>query len=123
SIPEGGLTSVTLAIGTAGNPSDSSNCGGINFDQSQTITAQNPSAVFIFGTDKFTVTPSGGTPINPGDTLTFRPVPLPQPLFNLNPLGLTLTSSPIGNGQACIAYADFGAKGGGNSVCPEFQTN
>ena len=125
--------SVTLAMGNPGtaaapNTLDSSNCGGFNFDQLSAPQPLPPSApqpvTFLFGKDKFTMTPST---INGGDILTFRPVPMPDSLFNLP--GSTLTNSTLGNGQKCVSVADFaGNLNGGPAnirwpVCPEFQTH
>ena len=104
--------SVILALSPGSN-----NCAGFNFDQvSKPMTSSTQVTTFLFGADKFAVTPSN---IASNDILTFRPVPMPTGQFNLP--GLTLTASPFGNGQQCISIADFAAAG--NPVCPEFQTH
>src|SRR5260370_39743780 len=108
--------------GTAAAPNtlDSSNCGGFNFDQVSAPQPSTPQAVtFIFGAEKFIVTPST---ITPGDIITFRPVPMPAGQFNLKG-GSTLPGTPpaIGAGQQCVSVADFAANL--NPVCPEFQTH
>jgi len=117
--------SVILAMGTPGTPAvpntfDSSTCAGFNFDQQQAITAGSPTT-FLFGKDTFQITPSNS---NPGDVVTFRPVPIPANLFNLP--GSKLTNSTRGDGTECVSIADFAAPTGANQpnpVCPEFQTH
>jgi hypothetical protein len=110
SLPHG--QSVTLAMGKPGtvNP-DSGTCAGFNWDQSQAITAGQPTT-FLFGKDSFQVTPSDS---NPGDVITFRPVPIAAGQFGVDPHSL------YGQGQNCITFASFSALG--NPICPEFETH
>jgi hypothetical protein len=103
---------------------DSGNCGGWGADLTLPITAMAPTT-FLFGKDSFQITPTNS---NPGDTILFRPIAMPQSYFNMP--GPTLMSSPVGSGQGCITYADFSAEGGGAEnvgnnnlgVCAELQT-
>lgn len=130
--------SVTLALGAAGDPSsiDSSNCGGYNAPQ-QTSTPTIPplaagtTTTFLFGNDAYKITPVNS---NPGDVLTFIPVPVPAgPLGGLVPPSIpswisgdfgtqpyrenpVFPSAPGSRfsatnfpGQACIPFADFSA--------------
>jgi len=128
--------SVTLALGTQLFPdppglSDSSNCGGYNAPQTQTLVA-GQTAVFAFGNDAYKFTPQNS---NVGDQLTFLPVPVPAgPLgldsWALNAFGLQGPENPVASsplrfsatnypGQACIPISDFSALT--NPVCPEIQ--
>lgn len=115
-----GTNSVRLALSP-----DSSNCGGFNAAQTQTLTAGSPSS-FHFGNDAYTITPFNS---NPGDRLTLLPVPAPAgPLSNE---GTTFGSESLAviptspfsatnyPGQDCIPLSDFSALG--NPVCPEIQ--
>src|SRR5208337_2982504 len=101
-------SSVTLALSPGSN-----NCAGFNDDQvSMPMTSATQQTTFVFGADKFTVTPSN---IQNGDILTFRPVPTPAVYFNLTlptvPAGQTIPagSSPVGVPLKCISIADFAA--------------
>ena len=102
----------TLALST-----DSSNCGGWNADEIQPITTSG--ITFQFGKDSFAVTPQS---INPGDTITFRPIPMPVNQFQV-------TSAPVPNptALACVSIKDFAAAvpvgTSGVAVCPLFQTS
>jgi hypothetical protein len=104
--------SVALALGTAGFPSDTSNCGGFNFDQ-QAALLNFPlgPTVFQAHNDDFIVQ---CTNCNAGDTATWRPVPVP---WNL------VVNLP--NPQKCITYADFSSPNAlqPNGMCVLFQTH
>jgi hypothetical protein len=129
--------SVTLALGSQGGDgpktADSSNCGGVNAPQTQTLTAGTTST-FTFGNDLYKITPFNS---NPGDMLTFLPVPVPAgPLgldswalnaFGLQPLENPVFTSPLRfsatsySTQASIPFSDFSALT--NPVSPEIQLN
>ena len=103
---------MTLALST-----DSSNCGGFNFDQQQPlINDPNQPAVFKANNEDFVVKCSNCTV---GDVATFRPVPVPQSLFNV------AAGSTVGSGQTCVTFADFSSPNPAqpHGVCPEFQTH
>jgi hypothetical protein len=101
--------SVTLALSPGSN-----NCGGFNRDQILPIS-MGKTIVFSFGKDKYALTPT--TPVNPEDTIAFRPEAEPQDVVIVDPL------SPFGitNGvsQTCVSVADFSATT--LPVCPALQ--
>jgi hypothetical protein len=130
----GATQSVTLALGSDPGTADSSNCGGFNQPQRLALTA-GTTTIFTFGNDVYKFTPNNS---NPGDTLSFLPVP-----ESAGPLGTAIATWGAGNfgtqpgpenpvvpspqrfsatnfpGQACAPFADFSALG--NPVCAEIQ--
>jgi len=112
--------SVTLALGTpnAENPnsSDSSNCGGFNAPQTQTLTA-GATAIFPIGTDDYELAALDNLG---GEQIAVLPIPVLQstsnpgstPLNTFNPGSLFSTFS-------CSPYGDFSEAG--NPECTEFQ--
>jgi hypothetical protein len=112
--------SVTLALGTpnAENPnnSDSSNCGGFNAPQTQTLTA-GATAIFPIGTDDYELAAIDNAG---GEQITVLPIPVLQstsnpgstPANTFNPGSLFSTFS-------CSPYGDFSEAG--NPECTEFQ--
>ncbi len=112
--------SVTLALGNpnAENPnnSDSSNCGGFNAPQTQTLTAGG-TAIFPLGTDDFEL---AGIDNMGGEQLTLLPTPV-----------LELATNPGSNASntfnpglvfptfGCSPYGDFSETG--NPECAEFH--
>lgn len=113
--------SVTLALGTpnAENPdnSDSSNCGGFNAPQTQTLTA-GATAIFPVGTDDYELAAIDNSG---GEQITMLPIPVLQ------------TSSEPGSNQyntfnpgtmfpafSCSPYGDFNEYTS-NPECVEFQ--
>lgn len=112
--------SVTLALST-----DSSNCGGFDAAQRQTLTAGSPS-IFNIGNDAYTMIPFNSAH---NDQITLLPVPVPAgPLsndgttFGSETLAVTPTSPFSATNfpsQASIPYADFSASG--NPVGLELQ--
>jgi hypothetical protein len=111
---------VTLALGTpnAENPnnSDSSNCGGFNAPQTQTLTA-GATAIFPIGTDDYELAAIDNAG---GEQITVLPIPVLQstsnpgstPANTFNPGSLFSTFS-------CSPYGDFSEAG--NPECTEFQ--
>lgn len=120
--------SVTLALGSQGavgspKAADSSNCGGFNAPQTQTLVAGTTS-IFPIGNDDYQTTPFNNAT---GDALTVLPIPVPAgPLTTLGKYG-SETVAPLASrfsatnfsSQTCIAYQDLSAIG--NPVCLEFQ--
>jgi len=112
--------SVTLALGTpnAENPnnSDSSNCGGFNAPQTQTLAA-GATAVFPVGTDDYELAALDNAG---GEQITLLPIPVLQSASNpgsnasntFNPGALFSTFS-------CSPYGDLSETG--NPECTEFQ--
>lgn len=113
--------SVTLALGTPNveNPynSDSSNCGGFNAPQTQTLTAGS-TAIFPVGTDDYELAAIDNAG---GEQITMLPIPVLQ------------TSSEPGSNQyntfnpgtmfpafSCSPYGDFN-ESTANLECVEFQ--
>jgi hypothetical protein len=115
---------VVLALGTEGHDavglSDSSNCGGFNFDQQGALLISPPNAPTIFQAhnDDFIVQCNN---CNAGDMATWRPVPVPLNLFTI------LADSTVGliPPEKCIPYADFSSPNAAqpNGVCVLFQTH
>jgi hypothetical protein len=123
---------VILALGTPGtdgfNTSDSSNCGGFNAGQTQTLVA-GATNTFLIGNDDYLFSPVNSAA---GDQLTVTPIPVPA-----GPLGLPAFgggsnfgseipvfsalrfAAPSFPNEACIPYADFSAPL--NPVCVELQ--
>lgn len=113
--------SVTLALGTpnAENPynSDSSNCGGFNASQTQTLTA-GATAKFPVGTDDYELAALDNAG---GEQITMLPIPV-----------LQLSTEPGSNGSntfnpgtnfpafSCAPYGDFN-ESVSNPECVEFQ--
>jgi len=103
--------SVTLALAP-----DSSNCGGYNAPQTQTLTA-GATAIFPIGTDDYELAALDNAG---GEQLTLLPVPVLQSITNpgstqyntFNPGALFSTFS-------CTPYGDFSETG--NPECTEFQ--
>jgi hypothetical protein len=95
---------------------DSSNCGGYNASQTQTLTAGG-TAIFPIGTDDYELTPLNNLG---GEHITLLPVPVLQsssdpgstPFNTFNPGASFSTFS-------CSPYGDLSEAG--NLVCPEFQ--
>jgi hypothetical protein len=114
-------SSVTLALGTpnAGNPSnsDSSNCGGFNAPQTQTLTPGG-TAIFPVGTDDYELAALDNAG---GEQISLLPIPVLQlssepgsNTFNtFNPGALFPTFS-------CAPYGDFN-QAAANPECVEFQ--
>jgi hypothetical protein len=113
--------SVTLALGTpnAGNPnnSDSSNCGGFNAPQTQTLTPGG-TAIFPVGTDDYELAAldnAGGEQISllPIPVLQLSTEPGSNPSNTFNPGTLFPSFS-------CAPYGDFN-EAATNPECVEFQ--
>jgi hypothetical protein len=109
----------TLASGqsrTFGLAPDSSNCGGYNAPQTQTITA-GATAIFPIGTDDYELAAVDNAG---GEQITVLPIPVLQstsnpgstPANTFNPGSLFSTFS-------CSPYGDFSEAG--NPECTEFQ--
>lgn len=133
--PPGGSVSDTLTTGLAVSAaatfalsSDSSNCGGFNAPQTQTLQAGH-TTTFPIGNDDYQITPSNS---NSGDMLTVLPIPVPAgPTANSKfPICSSCTaetlafpttpfSAPNYPGQTSIPYADLSAPH--NPVSLEFQ--
>jgi len=103
--------SVTLALAP-----DSSNCGGYNAPQTQTLTAGG-TAIFPVGTDDYELAPldNGG-----GEQITLLPIPVLQSGLNpgSNPSN-TFNPGASFSTFSCSPYADFSEAG--NPECTEFQ--
>ena len=117
--------SVTLALGSQGNPTpknaDSSNCGGFNAAQTLPLTANQPSTA-SFGKDDYVIKPLNSAA---GDTLDVLPVPVPAGPTGSeqSPAASSLTFSAgshfLPTTYGCIPYADFSAPN--NPVCVELH--
>jgi hypothetical protein len=112
---------------------DSSNCGGFNYAQTLTLTANQESKA-SFGKDDYKITPLNSAS---GDTLSVLPVPVPAgplgldtwgpgkfgsetPVFS--PLRFSAGTNFAPTTYACVPYADFSANvANGNPVCVELQ--
>ena len=121
-----GGNSVTLALST-----DSSNCGGFNAPQTQTL-ASGVNRIFPFGKDDYQIKPLNAS----GQTLELLPVPIPAGPLGLNTWGTGKFGSviPPNSNQrfsasnfsttACVPYADFSTRvttNTQNPVCVEIQ--
>ena len=113
--------SVTLALGTpnAENPynSDSSNCGGFNAPQTQTLAA-GATAVFHVGTDDYEL---AGLDNAGGEQITLLPIPVLQsssePGSNASN---TFNPGTMFPAFSCSPYGDFN-QSAANLECVEFQ--
>ena len=113
-------SSVTLALGTPGTTAsptliDSSNCGGFNQTQTQTLSAGG-TITFQAGADLYTMT---GADNAGGETISFLPVPVPQN-GNLTPPAGAFNAGSLFPGDICDSYTDLSPVTG-NPVCSEFQ--
>jgi hypothetical protein len=112
--------SVTLALGTLNhvNPdtSDSSNCGGYNAPQTQTLTAGG-TAIFPVGTDDYELAALDNAG---GEQLTLLPIPVLQSTSNHGSNGFnTFNPGTVFSTFSCAPYGDFSEAG--NPECVEFQ--
>ena len=120
---EGGLSSDsftgTLAKGqsrTFALAPDSSNCGGFNAPQTQTLTAGG-TAIFPVGTDDFDLAPLDNAG---GEQITLLPVPVLQSSANPGSnASNTFNHGTIFSTFGCAPYGDFSETG--NDECAEFQ--
>jgi hypothetical protein len=113
-------SSVTLALGTpnATNPdtSDSSNCGGYNAPQTQTLTAGG-TAIFPVGTDDYELAALDNAG---GEQITLLPIPVLQSTSNHGSNGFnTFNPGTVFSTFSCAPYGDFSEAG--NPECVEFQ--
>jgi hypothetical protein len=109
---------VTLALGTPGTVAapttiDSSNCGGFNDERTLILPAQGTITFQAFN-DVYTVT---GADNVGGETMSFRPVPVPQNVAGA-PTGKFYGGSLFST-DICDSYTDLSATG--NPVCSEFH--
>jgi hypothetical protein len=95
---------------------DSSNCGGFNAPQTQTLTAGG-TAIFPVGTDDFELAPFNNTG---GEQITLLPVPALQSVANPGSTGSnTFSPGAVFSTFDCSPYGDFSETG--NHECVEFQ--
>jgi hypothetical protein len=123
-VPLANNASVALALGTQRFPdpaglSDSSDCGGFNFDQLGPLADAGGGqliATFQANNDDFIVQ---CLTCAAGDIATWRPVPVPQSLFQIG------AGSTVGAGQTCVTFADFSSPNAAQpfGVCPLFETH
>jgi len=103
--------SVTLALSP-----DSSNCGGYNAPQTQTLTA-GATAIFPVGTDDYELAALDNLG---GETIALLPIPVLQSNSNPGSTALnTFNPGSLFSTFSCSPYADFSEAG--NPECTEFQ--
>jgi len=101
---------------TFGLAPDSSNCGGYNAPQTQTMTAGG-TAIFPVGTDDFEL---AGIDNTGGEKVTILPIPVLE--LGTNPgsnASNTFSPGTVFPAFGCSPYGDFSETG--NSECVEFQ--
>jgi len=103
---------------TFGLAPDSSNCGGYNAPQTQSMTAGG-TATFPVGTDDYEL---AGIDNAGGEQITVLPIPVLQTINNLgsNPSN-TFNPGALFSAFSCSPYGDFSESG--NPECTEFQVS
>jgi len=109
----------TLTVGqsrTFGLAPDSSNCGGYNAPQTQTLAAGG-TAIFPIGTDDYELS---GVDNAGGEQITVLPIPVLQSMSNPGSTPAnTFSPGSLFSTFSCSPYGDFSEAG--NPECTEFQ--